>query len=88
MSLVTVYQTFSSGDANLIRSRLEASSLQATIAHELSALSMEGYALAAGGILVQVPAEEAAEAREIIKIRDLPPPLSEGEAEPDKGPSP
>ena len=33
---------------------------------------MDGYALAAGGILVQVPAEEAEEAREIVKMRDEP----------------
>ena len=70
MSLQTVYRTFSSGDAQLIRSRLEAANLQATVVHELSALSMEGYALAAGGIQVQVPEEEAEEARAIIKTRD------------------
>jgi len=72
MSLTTVYRTFSAGDAHLIRSRLEASELQATVAHELAALSMDGYALAAGGILVQVPSEQAEEARVIISMRDLP----------------
>ena len=72
MSLATVYRTFSAGDAQLVRSRLEASELQATVAHELSALSMDGYALAAGGILVQVPSEQAEEARLIISMRDLP----------------
>ena len=72
MSLITVYQTFSSGDAQLVRSRLEAANLHATVAHELAALSLDGYALAAGGILVQVPAEEAEEAREIVKMRDEP----------------
>ena len=55
MSLITVYRTFSSGDAHLVCSRLEAANLQASVAHELSALSMDGYALAAGGIRVQVP---------------------------------
>ena len=70
MSLVTVYRTFSSGDAQLVRSRLEAANLQASVTHELSALSLDGYALAAGGILVQVPEEEAADAREIIAARD------------------
>src|ERR1043166_8566747 len=44
MSLATVYRTFSAGDAQLVRSRLEASELQATVAHELSVLSMDGYA--------------------------------------------
>ena len=72
MSLVTVYRSFSSGDAHLVCSRLEAANLQATVAHELSALSMEGYALAAGGIRVQVPEEQAEQAREIIASRDEP----------------
>jgi hypothetical protein len=70
MALVTVYRSFSSGDAQLVRSRLEAANLQATVEHELSALSMEGYALAAGGILVQVPQEQAEEARAIIESRE------------------
>ena len=73
MKLVTVYRTFSSGDAHLVCSRLEASNLQATVTHELAALSMEGYAVAAGGILVQVPEDQAAEAKELIELRDLPP---------------
>ncbi len=73
MPLATVYRTFSAGDAHLVRSRLEAANLQATVAHELAALSMEGYALAAGGILVQVPEDQAQEAREIIDSRDQPP---------------
>ncbi len=34
--------------------------------NELSALSMDGYALAAGGILVQVPESEAADAKEFL----------------------
>ena len=72
MSLITVYRTFSSGDAHLVCSRLEAANLQASVAHELSALSMDGYALAAGGIRVQVPEEQADEARQIIESRDQP----------------
>jgi hypothetical protein len=66
MNLVTVYKTFSSADAQLIRSMLEAAEVQATVAHELSALSLDGYALAAGGIAVQVPEEQAELARELI----------------------
>jgi hypothetical protein len=38
MTLVTVYRTFSAGDAHLVRSRLEASNLQASVVHELAAL--------------------------------------------------
>jgi hypothetical protein len=72
MELVTVFKAFNPLDAQLIRSRLEAAGLQATVTHELAALSLDGYAQAAGGILVQVPAEEAAEARELIAAKDPP----------------
>ncbi len=67
MQLVTVHTAFNSADAHLIRSRLEAAEFHAVVTNELAALSMEGYALGAGGILVQVPDEEAAEAREFLK---------------------
>ena len=66
MSLVTVATAFNPIEAQLTRSRLEAAGFHAVVTHELSALSMDGYALAAGGILVQVPAEEAADAVEFL----------------------
>jgi hypothetical protein len=66
MSLVTVFSAFNPMDAQLARSRLEAAQFHAVVTHELSALSMDGYAQAAGGILVQVPAEEAADAKEFL----------------------
>jgi hypothetical protein len=66
MSLVTVATAFNPADAQLARSRLEAAGFQAVVTHELAALGLEGYAMAAGGILVQVPEEEAAEAREFL----------------------
>ena len=68
MALVTVYRTFSSADAHVVRSRLEASDLHAMVNNELAALSMDGYSMATGGILVQVPEEEAEEARELIGL--------------------
>ncbi len=74
MKLVTVYTSFSPADAQLIRSRLEASNFHAVVMHELSALSMDGYALAAGGIRVQVPEEEAADARELLSAGEPPSP--------------
>jgi len=67
MKLVTVYQAFNPGDAQVIRSRLEASGFHAIVANELSSLSMDGYAMAAGGILVQVPDAEVADARALIE---------------------
>lgn len=66
MKLVTVYQAFNPADAGLVRSRLEAAGFHPFVAHETSALSMDGYAMAAGGILVQVAETEAADAREFL----------------------
>lgn len=66
MKLVTVYQAFNPADAGLVRSRLEAAGFHPFVAHETSALSMDGYAMAAGGILVQVPETEAAEAHAFL----------------------
>ncbi len=72
MPLVTVFTAFNPADAHLVRSRLEAAQFHPVVSHELSALSMDGYALAAGGILVQVPDEEAADAKEFL-APDMPP---------------
>jgi Putative prokaryotic signal transducing protein len=72
MSLVTVATAFNPAEAQVVRSRLEAAGFHAVVMHELSALSMDGYALAAGGILVQVPAEEAADAKELLAAGPLP----------------
>jgi hypothetical protein len=66
MKLVTVHTSFSPADAQLIRSRLEASQFHAVVTGELAALSMDGYSMATGGILVQVPEDEAADARELL----------------------
>ena len=38
MSPVTVFQTFSPAEAQLVRSRLDAANIQAIVTHELSAL--------------------------------------------------
>lgn len=67
MQLTTVFRTFSPAEAQLIRSMLEAAEISVNVAHELSALSMEGYSMTTGGIRVQVPEEEAEEARALIE---------------------
>ena len=72
MKLVTVYRTFSSADAQLIRSLLEASEIPAMVADELSALSIDGYSMSTGGIRVQVPEDQAESAREIIESTAAP----------------
>ncbi len=64
--LTTIHTAFNPADAHVVRSRLEAAGFHPVVTSELSALSLDGYALAAGGILVQVPASEAAEAQEFL----------------------
>jgi hypothetical protein len=74
MNLVTVYSAFNPALAQLVRSRLDAAGFHAVVQHELAALSLEGYSMAAGGILVQVPEVEAADARELIAAAENSPP--------------
>jgi hypothetical protein len=69
--MVTVFTAFNPAEAQLVRSCLDAADFHAVVTHELSALSMDGYALAAGGILVQVPEAEADAAREFLKSPPL-----------------
>ena len=66
MDFATVFTAFNPVDAHLVRSRLEAAGFHPFIANENSALGTEGYALAVGGIRVQVPEAEAAEAKEFL----------------------
>ena len=70
MELITVLRAFNPADAHLARSRLEAADFHPVVMHELSALSLDGYAMAAGGILVQVPEEEAADAKEFLEVEE------------------
>lgn len=72
MSLVTVSKAFSPAEAQLTRSRLEAAGFHAVVMGELAAMSMEGYSVATGGIRVQVPEAEAAEAREFLASGNSP----------------
>lgn len=66
MQLVTVLTAFNPTDAHLARSRLDAAGFHAVVTNEMSALSIEGYALTAGGIRVQVPETEAEEAKAFL----------------------
>lgn len=70
MKLVTISTAFNPADAQLVRMRLEAAGFTAIVKHEGSAMAMDGYALAAGGILVQVPEEEAEEALAFLAAPD------------------
>ena len=66
MNPATIYKALNPADAQLVRSRLEAAGFHPFVADELASLSRDGYALAAGGIRVQVPESEFAEAREFL----------------------
>ena len=66
MTFATVFTAFNPAEAQLVRSRLEAAEFHPFVVGETAALSMEGYSLAAGGIRVQVPEAEAADAREFL----------------------
>ena len=70
MPLVTVFSTFNPAEAQLVRSRLDAAGFMVNVAHEVPAFSMEGYALAAGGIWVQVPSDQAEDAKALLNSSD------------------
>jgi len=72
MDFVTVFTAFSPAEAQVVRSRLEAAEFHPFVTGELSALSMDGYSLAVGGIRVQVPEAEAADAKEFLEAPPAP----------------
>ena len=66
MNLITVHTAFSPAEAQLVNSQLQAAGFHSVVTGELSALSIDGYSMAAGGIRVQVPETEAADARLLL----------------------
>jgi hypothetical protein len=62
-----VFQTLNVAEAELVCSRLQAAGFDAAVTHALAALSMEGYSLSTGGVRVEVPADEADEARAFLE---------------------
>lgn len=74
MEWTTIRRYFNPADAQLIRSRLEAAGFKVEVKDELSALSMDGYAMAVGGIQVQVETERAGEARSFLEADEQPAP--------------
>ena len=72
MDFTTVFTALSPADAQLVRSRLEAAGFHPFVAGELSALSMDGYSLATGGIRVQVPEAEAPDAKDFLAAPSSP----------------
>jgi hypothetical protein len=70
MEFVTVYRAFNPADAELVRSRLDANEFLVNIKNENAALSVDGYAMAVGGILVQVPEDQVESARALLESKD------------------
>lgn len=70
MEPVTVFRTFNGTEAHLVRSRLEAAGIPASVAHESAALAVTGGGTPAVQIGVVVPAEFAEEARALIEASE------------------
>ncbi len=66
MQLVTVFSTFDSTEADLVSSRLSAAGFDPTILHGSAAANIVGMTLGRSGIAVQVPEDEADDAREFL----------------------
>jgi hypothetical protein len=83
MKLVTVFTALNPAQAQLANSRLQAAGFHSVVMGELSSLSTDGYALAAGGIRVQVPDGEAEDARLLLRAGEADEgssPVEEGDA--------
>ena len=65
MQFVTVSKEFNDAEAQMKRARLEAAGFHVVIMNEASSIWM-GTPIATGGILLQVPEVEAADAREFL----------------------
>jgi hypothetical protein len=68
MDFVTVFKTFSPAEAEVIRSQLETAGLFAQVTNDDAAFSG-----VSGGVRVQVPDEQAVQARELIEAPEEPP---------------
>jgi hypothetical protein len=65
MELVTVFTTLNPAEADFVRSELEAADFDVAIANEYSAVTL-APSTASGGIRVQVPADQAEEAKALL----------------------
>jgi hypothetical protein len=72
MQLVTVFTSLNPVDADLVCSRLTAAGFHPVISRGLEATA--GFVLASGGVIVQVPDDEAANVRELLADTDEAPP--------------
>ena len=70
MNFITVFQTFSLAEAQIVRGRLETDGFHPEVVNEIAAVSMDGYSMAVGGVLIQVPEAEGVAAREVIEASE------------------
>jgi hypothetical protein len=66
MNPVTITTVLNPAEAGLICSRLDAAGFHPFMPDEFAALNTDGYTLAIGGIRIQVPENEAADAVEFL----------------------
>ena len=71
MQLVTISKELNDMDAQMKRSRLEAAGFHPMLANEDAALWL-GTAITIGGILLQVPEAEVADAKEFLEAPAAP----------------
>jgi hypothetical protein len=71
MEFVTIFKTFNPAEAELISTQLQAAGFDVTLRNEYSALTLPPAA--ASGVWVQVPEDQAADARELIDTNVNPP---------------
>jgi len=69
MNLVTIHTAVSFGEAEVIRSRLEAAGFEPVLQNEISAFN----SMAEGGVRIQVPEEEAEDAKALLAAGEAPP---------------
>jgi hypothetical protein len=66
MNFVTIFKAVSAAQVQVVRSRLEAADFHPFVPDDFSAFGSDPLALGSGGIRIQVPEAEAAEAKEFL----------------------
>jgi hypothetical protein len=74
MQMVTVFTALSPVDADLALARLSAADFHPTLSGGLSGIDNPGFGFSPAGILVQVPEDEADDAREFLAEPGAAPP--------------
>jgi hypothetical protein len=67
MKFVTIYNGLNPAEVNLVYSRLEAADFHPFIPDENAAFVTDGYTLSIGGMRLQVPEDEVADAKEFLE---------------------